>query len=227
MFVYSLAGLQVDGGQLPEIELPDNETTARTGVYQALARLLSVPDRDAYEAAAAGEWGARLAAAGKLLGFQHDFGNAAIDPGIAEEDFQAEFLRVFEIGSGNGPAAPLYGGLYSPDRMQRLEEVVRFYEYFGLTTSAEDPRPADHLATELEFMKYLTYKEAVSPSPRLQSSYRRAQHDFLDRQLVPWLPKLLEKTREAATWPYFEWVAGTAAAFVAADAEYAASAVAV
>ena len=67
--------------------------------------------------------------------------------------------------------------------MQKLEEVVRFYEYFGLTTSPEDPRPADHLATELEFMKYLTYKEAVSPSPRLQTSYRRAQHDFLDRQL--------------------------------------------
>ena len=226
MFVYSLAGLQVDGGQLPEIELPDNEITARTGAYQALARLVSVPDRDAYDTALAGEWGARLADAGKLLAFEFDFGNAAIDASVTPEDFQAEFLRVFEIGNGNGPTASLYGGSYGPDRMQRLEEVVRFYEYFGLTTSAEDPRPADHLATELEFMKYLTFKEAVSASPRLQTSYRRAQHDFLERQLSSWVPKLAEKTRTAGTWPYWEWVAGTVDAFVAADAKYVASAVA-
>ena len=227
MFVYSLAGLQVDGEQLQEMELPDNETTARTGVYQALARLVSVPDRDIYDGALSGEWGARLAAAGRLLGFPFEFGNASIDPSVAPEDFQAEFLRVFEIGNGNGPAASLYGGSYGADRMQRLEEVVRFYEYFGLTSSAEDPRPADHLATELEFMKYLTYKEAVSPSPRLQSSYRRAQHDFLDRQLAPWLPKLVEKTRDAGTWPYWDWVATTVAAFVAADAACSAAAVVV
>ena len=224
MFVYSLAGLQVDGGQLPEMELEDNETSARTGVYQVLARLVSVPDRDAYEAAAAGEWGSRLTDAGGLLGFPFDFGNATIDSATTPEDFQAEFLRVFEIGNGNGPAASLYGGTHGPDRMQRLEEVVRFYEYFGLTTSAEDPRPADHLATELEFMKYLTFKEAVSASPRLQTSYRRAQHDFLDRQLTSWVPKFAEKTRAAGTWPYWEWVAGTVDAFIAADAKYIASA---
>ena len=44
MFVYSLAGLQVDGAAMAETELPDNETTARTGVYQLLARLISIPD---------------------------------------------------------------------------------------------------------------------------------------------------------------------------------------
>ena len=224
MFVYSLAGLQVDGGALPEIELPDNAITARTGVYQVLARLVAVPDRDAFDAAAAGDWGARLSDAGKLLAFPFDFGNASIDANVSPEDFQAEFLRVFEIGNGNGPAASLYGGAYSPDRMQRLEEVVRFYEYFGLTTSAEDPRPADHLATELEFMKYLTYKEAVSSSPRLQASYSRAQHDFLDRQLTPWLPKFVANTTAANTWPFWNWVASTTANFVIADAASSAAA---
>lgn len=223
MFVYSLAGLQVDGGQLPEMELEDNETTARTGVYQLLARLISVPDRTILESAQAGEWGQKLTEAGHLLAFQFDFDNAAVEPSVTPEDFQAEFLRVFEVGNGNGPAAPLYGGSYSHDRMQRLEEVVRFYEYFGLTTSAEDPRPADHLATELEFMKYLTYKEAVSSSPRLQASYRRAQHDFLERQLVPWLPTLVQKTGAAGTWPYWQWVANTVGGFVAADAAHVAA----
>lgn len=220
MFVYSLAGLQVDGGAVEEMELPDNETTARTGVYQLLARLVSVPDEDTHQAAVAGEWGSRLAEAGKLLGYPVDFGNASIGGDVMPQDFQAEFLRVFEVGNGQGPAAPLYGGLYGFDRMQRLEEVVRFYEYFGLSTSAEDPRPADHLATELEFMKYLTFKEAVSSSPRLQTSYRRAQHDFLERQLVPWVPSLVEKTQSARTWPFWQWAVGTIAGFVAADAKH-------
>ena len=220
MFVYSLAGLQVDGGALEETELPDNETTARTGVYQLLARLVSAPGRDIHEGAVAGELGTQLAEAGHLLAYPIDFGSASIDPSISPEDFQAEFLRVFEVGPGGGPPAPLYGGVYSGDRMQRLEEVVRFYEYFGLSTSAEDPRPADHLATELEFMKYLTFKEAVSSSPRLQTSYRRAQHDFLDRQLSSWVPKLVENTRGAGTWPYWEWVTATVGRFIAADANY-------
>ena len=47
MFVYSLAGLKVDGEALQEQELPDNDVTARTGVYQVLARLVSHPDEDA------------------------------------------------------------------------------------------------------------------------------------------------------------------------------------
>lgn len=223
MFVYSLAGLQVDGEALKEMELPDNDITARTGVYQLLARMVSIPDEDAYTAALGGEWGERLTDAAKLLGFSFTFGNAAIEPTVSREDFQAEFLRVFEVGAGSGPPASLFGGAYGSERMQKLEEVVRFYEYFGLTTSPEDPRPADHLATELEFMKYLTYKEAVSPSPRLRTSYRRAQQDFLERQLVGWLPKLATKTREAKTTPFWEWVVDTVASFGAADSEYVSS----
>src|SRR3989304_9905543 len=99
MFVYSLAGLQVDGGQMQETELPDNEITARTGAYQLLARLTSVPDRDIYEGAVAGTWDKELTDAGKLLGFSFDFGDATVDASVSQEDFQAEFLRVFEIGN--------------------------------------------------------------------------------------------------------------------------------
>lgn len=225
MFVYSLAGLKVDGGALQEMELEDNEITARLGVYQALARLASLPDADVHHSAVAGEWGAQLTEAGHLLPFAFDFGTASVDAGVTPEELQAEYIRVFEVGVNGGPPAPLYGGLYAGDRMQRLEEVVRFYEYFGLSTSAEDPRPADHLATELEFMKYLCFKEAVSPSPRLQASYRRAQHDFLERQLT-WLPKLVEGTESGNTWPYLRWVAGTISGFVEADARYVAGVVA-
>lgn len=224
MFVYSLAGLTIEGQDSQEaIELPDNATTARTGVYQLLAHLVGAPDKDVHAAAVAGEWPSRLADAGKLLPYAIDYGKASIPESMSAEEFQAEYLRVFEVGEGTGgPPAPLHGGFYGSggNRMQRLEEVVRFYEYFGLRASPEDPRPADHLSTELEFMKYLTFKEAVTQSPRLQGSFRRAQNDFLERQLNPWLPLLNEKAEAANALPFWKWVMSFTRAFAAADAEY-------
>jgi len=222
MFVYSLAGLQIDGETSQDLELPDNEVTARLGVYQALARLMSCPDADSYAAALAGEWPGRLAHDAGLLPFSFEFGTASIDGAVSESAFQAEYLRLFEVGSGEGgPGAPLFGGVYGGgDRMKKLEEVVRFYEYFGLTTSAEDPRPADHLATEMEFMKFLTLKEATSASPRLQASFRRAQHDFLERQLRNWLPELSTRTRAQNPLPFWQWAVDRANAFAEADLAY-------
>lgn len=221
MFVYSLAGLKVDGEAIAEVEIADSEITARLGVYQGLARLFAHPDADSYAAAVAGEWPERLAADAKLLPFAFDYGQASVPDGTSQADFEAEYLRLFEVGSGtNGAPAALYGGMYGGgDRMKKLEEVVRFYEYFGLRASPEDPRPPDHLATEFEFMKFLTYKEAASASPRLQASFRRAQQDFLDRQLQ-WLPQLAERIEAASPMPFWHWAVTTASAFAAADAAH-------
>jgi DMSO reductase family type II enzyme chaperone len=222
VFVYSLSGLHVEGQEFQaDIELEDNATTARLGVYQLLSRLVAPPDGDVYAAAAAGEWPARLAEAGKLLPYEMDFGEASVPGSLSMEAFEAEYLRLFEVGDGvGGPGLPLFGGLYSGDRIQRLEEVVRFYEYFGLTTSAEDPRPADCLSTELEFMKYLTYKEASTPSDRLRTSFRRAQHDFLERQLA-WLPEVVRRAPEFRPLPFWQWSIETVSGFATADAAYA------
>lgn len=220
MFVYSLDGLEIDGDLPPDQEIEENELTARSGVYQTLARLVSLPDSDAHQAAVAGEWPARLREAGELLAFEVDFGVAALPGSVSEEDFQAEYIRLFDVGEGNGVPAPILGGAYQEgDRRKQLEEVVRFYEYFGLKTSAEDIRPPDHLATEFEFMCYLTFKEAASASPRLQKSFRRAQVDFLERQLA-WLPEFARRTKEASRIPFYTWAAETAVRFLNADAQY-------
>ena len=47
--------------------------------------------------------------------------NAAIEPATSREDFEADYLRIFEVGAGSGPPASLFGGAYGADRMQRLE----------------------------------------------------------------------------------------------------------
>ena len=187
-----------------------------------MARLMTRPDADSHAAAVAGEWPARLAADAKLLPFTFDYGTGSIPAATSAEDFLDEYLRLFDDGAmKNSPGAPLFGGGYgSGDRAQKLDEVVRFYDYFGLHASPEDQRPADHLCTELEFMKYLTFKEAVTQSPRLQGSFRRAQNDFLERQLTTWLPRVVEKAEEAGALPFWKWAVSIARDFATADASY-------
>ena len=221
MFVYSLAGLTVDGEATAEVEIADSPITSRLGVYQELARLFAGADRDSYEAAVEGSWPGRLARDAKLLPYAFDYGETSVEGKVSAEEFQAEYLRLFEVGGIGGPPAPLFGGCYGGgDRMKKMEDVVRFYEYFGLHASAEDPRPPDHLSTELEFMKFLSYKEAASASPRLQSSFRRAQLDFSERELGRWLPEVVAAVEAAKPMPFWKWAVTTASAFVAADATY-------
>ncbi|MDH5736984.1 MAG: molecular chaperone TorD family protein, partial [Gammaproteobacteria bacterium] len=121
---------------------------------------------------------------------------------------------------GNGPPVSLYGGSYGgseESRRQTMEEVARFFEYFGLKTSADDPRPPDHIATQLEFMQYLAFKEAASPSPRLGGSFHRAQEDFLSRQLVGWVDRMAADIEAQDTQPIWIWAGQITATFLKAD----------
>ena len=221
MFVYSLDGLELDGDLAKDVEIEDNEITARSGVYQVLGRIFSLPDEATHQIAVEGKWPEKLREAAELLAFDFDFGIAALAPSVSAEDYQAEYLRLFEVGDGNGSVAPIFGGTYgSVDRGKQLEEVARFFEYFGLKVSADDVRPPDHLATELEFMQYLAFKEAAAPSPRLGGSFHRAQEDFLDRQLTSWLDDFAGKLATADTLPIYVWAGRVVAEFVKADLQY-------
>ena len=217
MFVYSLDGLEIDGDAPADVEIEDNETTARSGVYHVLGRLFTLPDAAAYEAAVNAEWPARLREAAALLAFDFDFGVSALPKSVSQADFEAEYRRLF----GPGPAASIFAGDYADgDRGDRIEEIVRLFEYFGLKASGDQARSPDHLATELEFMQYLAFKEAASSSPRLGASFRRAQEDFLERQLTVWLPTFTAKVEQANALLIYLWASQTANAFVAADLTY-------
>ncbi len=220
MFVYSLDGLKIDGDAMKDVEIEDNEITARSGVYQTLGRMFIVPDAEAHKIAVDGLWPDKLRTAAALLAYDFDFGEAKLDAGVSAEDYEAEYIRLFDVGTGDGPPAPIVSGAYGSDRRKQMEEVARFFEYFGLTTTPDDPRPPDHLATELEFMQYLAFKEAASPSPRMGTSFHRAQDDFLGRQMVDWIDEFASKIEQEDTMPIWAWSARTAANFVKADLAY-------
>ena len=85
-------------------------------------------------------------------------GAALVDAGN-DDALAAEYTRLFDVG-GSKPPCPLYGGFYGSSRMKVMEEAVRFYDHFGLKLSPERREMPDQLATQLEFLHYLAFRQA-------------------------------------------------------------------
>jgi DMSO reductase family type II enzyme chaperone len=104
--------------------------------------------------------------------------------------------------------------------MKLMEELVRFYEHFGLQTNAGDH--PDHVSAELEFMHYLAFKETAAIAHQQDvPDLRRAQRDFLERHLCRWLPRLSRRIASAAGAPaFYTGVAALADGFARADLGY-------
>jgi DMSO reductase family type II enzyme chaperone len=140
-------------------------------------------------------------------------------PTVSPDDFQAEYNRLFEVGTMGGPPCPLFGGLYDRDRMRVMEELVRFYNYFGLGL-AQRQLP-DHITVELEFMHYLTYKEAEAHQNGAdQGSYQRAEKDFVERHLGKWVPVLHQKLAGCQPLPFFADLVAWTEDFLGRDRQY-------
>lgn len=212
MFAYSLSGLQIDEGAAGGVlEVEENEITARSAVYQVLGRLFSTPDAEHFAKARDGGWVAEFTEAAELLAFPWEIGTPDLG-GLDEAGYQAEFTRLFAADGG----ARLWGGTYTDDRDAHQLELKRAYEYYGLGVPGDDA-PMDALTAELDYMQFLAFKEAAASSPRLGKSFRRAQQDFLERQLGPWVPTLAEKVTADGPAPFFAWAVERLATFVAAD----------
>ncbi len=178
-----------------EIRLRSSEEVAagaRSSLYGMLAATMSFPAAGLAGALLDGEW---AAAAGEIVSrLPFDLEIGALGVPASPEDVEQEYIRLFEVGAG-GPFCPLYEGSHRAGRMKIMEELVRFYEHFGLQhTPGDQP---DHLCAELEFMHYLCFKEAAVTSRGEAGGLRLAQRDFLSRHLCAWLPRM-EKRLEGA-----------------------------
>lgn len=115
----------------------------------------------------------------------------ALDGEWADLDsLQEEFTRLFEAGSA-GPPCPLYESHYRGGELETLEELVRYYDFFGLSLPDDRQVRPDHLATQLEFLHFLSFHEAQSgEDPAVVAALVRAQRDFIDRHTGAWIPML-------------------------------------
>ncbi len=154
-----------------------------------------------------------------------------------EDDLSIEFTRLFDVGGADGPPCALNSGVYRGDaRMRVLEELVRFYNYFGLTSAeTEGNELPDHLGTQLEFMHFLTYNESTpvvedeagaeitlneGELKEHVETYQRAERDFLQNHLGQWVPTLCERIKQNNALPYYKAVAELLNRFIDLDGRH-------
>ncbi len=192
---------------------------ARSSLYGRLANAFAFPTPGLVEALASGSFLAELLAEASNLPFDLPLdadGQAALaDPGLAHDELQQEYIRLFEVGPGR-PPCPLYEGSHRSGRLKIMEELVRFYEHFGLQSQPGDQ--PDHLCAELEFMHYLAFKEtAALSSAGRTAAFVLAQRDFLARHLCAWLPRLRARLEGLEPPPFYRSLVRLAEEFAARD----------
>lgn len=179
-----------------------NNTDARASCFQLLALGFAHPLADFYPHLESGEYS-------RVLALQADAATGDILPvcmasGVFE-DFEAEYIRLFQVGHRGRPCVPLNAADYDDllaggDRPQFLLRYSQWYRHFGLKIAEEgDNLLPDHLVCQLEFMAWLAQLEhRAEAGSDLEQGYRRAQVDFLQKELLPMLPPLLSALSKEA-----------------------------
>lgn len=194
---------------------------ARSALYHRLAEAFAFPTPGLVAEVASGEFLAGLLAEAAELPFELEpdaDAQAALADSIAFDELQGEYVRLFDVGPGR-PPCPLYEGSHRNGRMKIMEELVRFFEHFGLRPHPGDQ--PDHLCAELEFMHYLAFKEAAALSRQGRAmAFVLAQHDFLERHLRRWLPRLRARLEGLEPPPFYRALCRLADDLVAHDLRY-------
>ncbi len=191
----------------------------RSRFYAHLSRAFAFPRPEFHREVVEGRW---LAAGAELIGAlpaRIAAGAAGAWRAPADYDhFQTEYIRLFEVGARGSAASPLFSGQYGRDRLRTMEELVRFYNFFGLRISP-GVMP-DHVTVELEFMHFLAFKEAEAGDGGDINSYRRAQRDFLQRQLANWWPLLAAGLKRQRPLPFYRSLVALAGRFFDSERTY-------
>lgn len=201
------------------------EAAGRSRSYAVYATLLEYPDGAVLERLKDGELQDLLR---QVLSGHPDSGLAErtdwkglADLPEGDDDLAVEFTRLFDVGSGGSPPCPLYAGAYGGDRMKSMEEAVRFYDFFELKLSEKQRELPDHLSIQLEFLHFLSFREAEALQAGTDpDQYRRAQRDFLSRNPGKWVPQLKERLEKQNAPPFYRALFDGLASFLGAEAAH-------
>ena len=212
--------------QIEDLESAEElQAAARSRLYDLLARAFAVPDPAFHQAVRESVFAAQVSENLAALPYA-----LALDDGDAvrqqlcetagHRELQSEYIRLFDVGTPR-PPCPLYGGEYKKGRKGTMEELIRFYNYFGLHPSPRSRDMPDHITIELEFMHFVIFREvAALHHQRDRASYLRAERDFLERHLCAWVPRLAERLRRQQPPAFYGALTRLAEAFLAADLRY-------
>jgi DMSO reductase family type II enzyme chaperone len=136
-----------------------------------------------------------------------------------EDELVVEYARLF-VGPF-GLKAPPYGSVYlDNDRTvmgPSTMETIRFYEEEGLVRDEEFHELPDHIAVELEFMYYLSYRrtEALQKGDSAGAeAYQLKQEQFRTRFLEKWAPLFCKQIKEETDNGFYSALADCMTTFV-------------
>jgi DMSO reductase family type II enzyme chaperone len=202
------------------------EAQGRSRLYRLVGHAFAFPDAALYQEFAGGAWRREVVETLTALPFSLDLADLSLTPAeITSQELQSEYVRLFEVGLMGGPPCSLFAGHHERDRLRMMEELLRFYNFFGLSL-AQGTMP-DHLSAELEFMYFLTFGEAEAiREGGDRGSYLRAERDFLERHLGRFLAQLLDKVQAQKPLPFLESLVGLGYRLTQGDHGYVVAALA-
>ncbi|MBI3354977.1 MAG: molecular chaperone TorD family protein [Nitrospirae bacterium] len=175
-------------------------------IYLFLSKCFSYPKREFYEAVGGAEAAEELCALIEGLPFEVDFFNGIPSPSLHQDELESEYINTFDMGGGKTLYESDYTG-YRDDMCSRdiYEDILRFYEHFDIKLSDKEKDYPDNLSVELEFMAFLSKKEADALEfGKDANPYRLAQRDFLERHLNKWVDKLNERIQKRIKEPFYK-----------------------
>lgn len=205
------------------------EIILRSNCFKLLAGCLYEPDRDLLveERVCENLWAlmqecapeAAMAASSMAVALQEQ----------SQEQLSIDYAALF-VGPFTLIAAP-YGSVYM-DQGRRVMgdstlDVLRFYQEAGLSVDVDEP--ADHVVIELEFLYYLTDREASALTDGREeeaAGFRAMQARFFFTWLRPWIFDFCRSIRTGSTNPFYLSLADCLALFMAAcERSYATGAI--
>jgi DMSO reductase family type II enzyme chaperone len=172
-------------------------------VYRVLGWCFSYPESELYESLTQEDLGEEIKELVNRLPFQ-----MAIHPFRvvrSQEELETLYTTCFDMPLCPIPFQETIFRKGEVSREDVQEGVVRFYEHFGLELKSDERDFPDHLVAELEFMAFLSAKEANALAHQKDATpYRLAQRDFLARHLCKWFRRMNQKIQNLIDEPYYK-----------------------
>lgn len=131
------------------------------------------------------------------------------------------FTRLFDNCTGRAQVSLNEKDHVQTDHQKLWEELIRFYEHFGLRYELDSARAwPDAMVVELEFMHYLAFLEADANPLEGVDDIVRAQADFVSRHLAAWIPLLAAQVAQNGDGTVYPALTSALADFITADAQY-------
>ncbi|MBI4288015.1 MAG: molecular chaperone TorD family protein [Chloroflexi bacterium] len=148
--------------------------------------------------------------------------NPLKDVGHSVEERQSDYLQAFghTVSPDSPPYEAEYGNTSIYQQATRLGDVAAFYRSSGLESTSEER--LDHIGVEMEFMYFLTFKEAFAwerYGAEKAGLCREMQKTFLEGHLGCWAPLFLRLLERKTTGRFYQVVASVGRQFLATDAQ--------